>query len=131
MRVLVVAETSMFEEGIEEILRREPGMEIVGRETDPGQAVQRIREALPDVVILTDGEAAKGIGAEVLGMVREGFHVRIVEVHVATNSLCVYCGEQQSIREVGDLVDAVKHVCRSSSPEAGVSPSPAVGEPVA
>ena len=131
MRVLVVAETSMFEEGIEAILSREPGLEIVGRETDPGQAVQRIREALPDVVILTDGEAATGIGAEVLGMVREGFHVRIVEVHVATNTLCVYCGEQESIREVEDLVDAVKRICHSLNGEAGAPPSPAMGEPAA
>jgi chemotaxis response regulator CheB len=131
MRVLVVAETTMFEQGIEAILRQEAGLEIVGRETDPGQAVQRIREALPDVVILTDGEAATGIGAELLGMVREGFHMRIVEVHVATNSLCVYCGQQESIREVGDLVDAVRRVCGGSSPEAAVSLSPAMGEPAA
>jgi chemotaxis response regulator CheB len=111
MRVLVVAEPSLLQEGIEELLRREPGLEIVGLETDPGQALGRIRECHPDVVVLTDGEAEIVLGAELLRLVREGFHMRMVEVHQATNTLCVYCGEQQPIREVQDLVDTVEHIC--------------------
>jgi len=37
-------------------------------------------------------------------MVREGLHVRIVEVQLATNTLCIYCGEQHPILEVGALM---------------------------
>ena len=116
-RVFVVSQPSLFEDGIEELLRQEPGLEIVGRETDPAQAVERVKETHPDVIILTDGEAATGLDAELLGLVREGFHIRIVEVHLATNTLCIYCGEQQSIREVGDLVDTVQHICDSLAGE--------------
>jgi hypothetical protein len=39
--------------------------------------------------------------------VREGFHVRIVEVKLATNTVCIYCGEQESILEAGDVVHTV------------------------
>jgi chemotaxis response regulator CheB len=120
MRVLVVAEPSLLQEGIEELLRREPGLEIVGLETDPGQALGRIRECHPDVVVLTDGEAEIVLGAELLRLVREGFHMRMVEVHQATNTLCVYCGEQQPIREVQDLVDTVEHICDGVTREAHV-----------
>jgi chemotaxis response regulator CheB len=102
-------------------------LEIVGLETDPGQAIGRIREAHPDVVILTDGEAGTGLGAELLGMVREGFRMRIVEVHLASNTLCLYCGEQQSIREVRDVVDTLEHICDSLNREAQVPLSPAMG----
>ena len=108
---------SLFGEGVEELLRREPELEIVGWETDPPQAVRRIKETHPDVIVLTDGEAATGLDAELLGLVREGLHVRIVEVHLATNTLCIYCGEQQSIREAGDLVDTVQHICDSLAGE--------------
>jgi hypothetical protein len=115
MRVLVVAEPSMFDEGIEELLRQEPGLEIVGRETDPRQVVGRIRETHPDVIILTNGERATGLDAELLRLVREGLHMRIVEVHLVTNTLCLYCGEQQPIREARDLVDTVQHICEGLS----------------
>ena len=129
--MLVVAGPSLFGEGIEGLLRQEPGLEIVGLETDPGQAIGRIREAHPDVVILADGEAATGLDAELLRLVREGFHMRIVEVHLATNTLCLYCGEQQPIREVRDLVDTVRHICDGSTRDAQAPLSPAMGQPVA
>ena len=128
--MFVVSQPSLFEDGIEELLRQEPGLEIVGRETDPAQAVERIKEAHPDVVILTDGEAATGLDAELLRLVREGFHMRIVEVHLATNTLCIYCGEQQPIREVRDLVDTVQHICCGLTRETQVPLSPAMGQPL-
>jgi DNA-binding NarL/FixJ family response regulator len=125
-RVLVVSEQSLFGEGVEALLRLEPGLEIVGRETDRRQAASRVRETAPDVVVLTDGEAATGLGLELLRLVGEGFHIRIVEIHLETNSLCSYCGGQQAIREVRDLVEAVKHICHSLNREAEVPLSPAI-----
>jgi hypothetical protein len=110
-RVFVISELSLFGEGLEGLLCEEPGLEIVGRETDPRQAVRRIKETNPDVIILTDGEGATGLDAELLRLVREGLHMRIVEVHLETNTVCIYCGEQQPIREVGDLADTVQRIC--------------------
>jgi hypothetical protein len=130
-RVLLVSRLSLFEAGIEELLRQEPGLEIVGRETDAKEAVRRIEKAAPDVVILTDGEAAAGLGLELFQLVREGVRIRIVEVHLATNTLCLYCGEQQSIREVGDLVDTVRHLCEGLIGDAQLPLVPGIGEPVA
>jgi len=128
-RVFVIAGPSLFGNGIEGLLGEEPGLELVGRETDPRQAVSRIKETHPDVIIVADGEAATGLDAELLGMVREGLHMRIVEVHLATNTLCLYCGEQQPIQEVGDLVDTVQHICDGLNREAQV-PLVAVGSPL-
>jgi CheY-like chemotaxis protein len=130
-RVFLVSHQSLFGEGIEELLRQEPGLEVVGRETDMPEAVRRIREAPPDVVILTDGEAEEGLGLELLQLVREGVRIRIVEVHLAANTLCLYCGERQSIHEVGDLVDTVRHLCEGLTGDAQVSLVPGIGEPVA
>ncbi len=129
-RVLVVSELSLFGEGVEELLRLEPGLEIVGRETDRGQAATRVRETAPDVVVLTDGEAARGLGLELLSLVREGFHVRVVEIYLETNTLCVYCGEQQFIQQVQDLVDSLGHLCHSLTQESVVPLPPGTGEPM-
>ena len=120
----------MFGNGIEGLLCQEPGLEIVGRETDPRQAVRRIKETHPDVNVLTDGEAATGLDAELLHLVREGLHMRIVEIHLQTNTLCIYCGEQQTIREVGDLVDTVQHICDGLTRDTEVPLAPVMGQPV-
>jgi len=129
-RVFVLSGPSLFGNGIEALLCEEPGLELVGRETDPGQAVRRIKESHPDVIILADGEPATELEAELLGLVREGLHVRIVEVHLETNTLCIYCGEQQSIREVGDLAGTVQQICEGLSREAEVPLAPAMGAPI-
>jgi len=129
-RVFVLSGPSLFGNGIEELLCEEPGLEIVGREMDPRQAVRRIRESHPDVIILADGEAARGLDAELLHLVREGFPMRIVEVDRATNTLCVYCGEQQSVRDERALVDAVAHICHFFTRDAQVPLSPATAGPI-
>jgi len=131
MRVLVVAEPSLFEEGIEELLRQEEGLEIVGRETDPQEAVGLIKECHPDVILVAGGEGATGLAPELIRLVREGFRMRMVEVHLATNTLCIYCGERQPIREVRDLVDTLEHICEGLSREPQVPLTPAKGQPVA
>ena len=125
MRVLVLSDGSLFAEGIEELLRQEEGLEIVGREADAQEAVRLIKESHPDVILVADGEGATGLEAELLRLVREGFPMRIVEVHLETNSICLYCGEQQPIREARDLVDTVQHICDSLNREAQVPLSPA------
>jgi hypothetical protein len=130
-RVLLVSRLSLFEAGIEELLRQEADFEIVGRETDPQKTIKRVKEAPPDVVILTDGEGKTGLGLELLRLVREGVRIRIVEVHLTTNTVCLYCGERQSIGEVGDLVDTVRHVCEGLIGHAQVPLAPVPGEPVA
>jgi len=129
-RVFVLSGPSLFGNGIEALLCEEPGLEIVGRETDPGQAVRRIRESHPDVIILADGEGVTELEAELLGLVREGLHVRIVEVHLATNTVCIFCGEQQPIREVGDLVGTVQYICEGLSQEADIPLAQAIGPPI-
>ena len=128
-RIFVISGPSLFANGLQVLLREEPGLEIVGRETDPRQAVRRIRESHPDVIILTDGEAVAGPGLELLRLVREGLHMRIVEVDLATNTLCIYCGERQPIREVGDLADTVRHICDCFGRGAQVPLAQAMGQP--
>jgi len=128
MRVLVVAEPSLFEEGIEELLRQEEGLEIVGREKDPQEAARRIKESSPDVIILIDGEAGTGLDVDLLRLAREGFQIKIVEVHLATNTLCIYRGDHRSIGGGQDLVGVVRQLCEGLAHDAQVAVLPATAE---
>lgn len=109
--MLIVCDRSLFGEGLQGLLRGEVGLEVVGWVSDPAEALKRVKKAPPDAVILTGAEAATGLEAELLWLVREGLTMRIVEIDLDTSTLCVYCGEQHAIREVGSLVDAVEQVC--------------------
>ena len=129
-RVFVISGPSLFGNGIEELLGGEPGLEIVGREADPRQAVRRIRECHPDVIVIGDGEGATGLEAELLRLVREGFQMRIVEVHLVTNTVCIFCGEQQSILEAGDLVHTMQHICSGLSRRAEAPLAEPMGPPI-
>ena len=80
-------------------------------------------------MLLTDGETARGLDGELLGLVREGLHVRIVEVQLATHTLYIYCGEQHPILKAEDLMVTLGHTCDTLSREAGVSLAPAMGQP--
>jgi hypothetical protein len=131
MRVLVVGEPSLFEEGIEELIRQEPGLEIVARGADPQDTARLFKEHSADVILVADGEAATRVAPDLMDMVREGLCMRMIEVHLATNSLCVYRGDHQPIREVADLVDAVRLVCGGLTPDAQVPRAPDAREPVA
>jgi len=129
MRVLFLSEPSLFGEAVEELLRQEQGLEIVGRAADPHEAIRLIKEVRPDVVVFTDGEEATELEAELLRLVREGFPMRIVEVHLATNSICLYLGERQQIGEVKDLVDTVRHLCEGKARDTRVPLLRGTGQP--
>ena len=128
-RVLIVCDRSLFGEGLEGLLRGEAGLEVVGWESDPAEAFKRVKKAPPDAVILTHAEAATGLEAELLWLVREGLTMRIVEIDLASNTLCIYCGEQRAIREAGGLVDAVEQVCGCLSRQPLGQSSPLVHQP--
>ena len=117
-RIFVLSGPSLFANGLQVLLGEEAGLEIVGRETDPRQAVSRIRGSHPDVIVVADGEGVTELEAELLRLVREGFPMGIVEVHLGTNTVCVYCGEQRAILEVGDLADTIHRICAALHTEA-------------
>ncbi len=127
MRVLLVAVPSMFGEGIEAILREEPGLEIVGREGDAQEALRLIKETSPDAILVLDGEAATGLAPQLMRMVRQGSCIGMVEVHLTTNTLCLYRGEHHRIREAAELVETVRHIGEGLTGDAQGRLEPVVG----
>ena len=52
IRVLIADDHALFRRGLEMVLKKEPGIELVGQASDGAEAVQMAREALPDVVLM-------------------------------------------------------------------------------
>jgi DNA-binding NarL/FixJ family response regulator len=108
-RVFVLSSHSLFGQGIESLLRQDVRLEIVGRAADLDEAIQRIRELQPDVIILDTGDPAHGPKPAVMRIMQEGVGAKIIGLNLLDNTICIYREEKQLIRDVEDLVDAIEH----------------------
>lgn len=116
-RVLVVSSFSLFNHGVESLLRNEAGLEIVGREKDVDKALERINQLRPDVVIIDTGNLLSDPASAVMRFLREGGEAKVITFSLEDNTMRIYCGERRVITEVGDLVRAIEHSPFSTLPE--------------
>jgi DNA-binding NarL/FixJ family response regulator len=107
-RVFILSCHPLFGQGVESLLRREAGLEIVGQETDLDQAVERIKEIRPDVVILDCAEPARDPTPAVMRILREGLGTKVIGLNLQNNTLYIYRGEQRLVKEVKDLIEAIE-----------------------
>jgi DNA-binding NarL/FixJ family response regulator len=107
-RVFILSSHALFSQGVESLLRQQPGLEIVGRETDVDQAIERIQELRPDVVIYDNNEPEVDFRPVVMRILREGLGTKVIGLNLHDNTICIYRGEQRVIKGLQDLVEAIK-----------------------
>ena len=107
-RVIILLSHPLFGQGVESLLRRESGLEIVGRETDASRVIERIRELEPDVVIVDSADTACDPVPVVMRILSDRVGTRVVALNLQDNTMCVYRGEQRVVKEVQDLVEAIE-----------------------
>jgi DNA-binding NarL/FixJ family response regulator len=107
-RVIILFSHPLFGQGVESLLRRETGLEIVGRETDANKVIERIKELRPDVVIVDSADPACDPMPVVMRILREGVGTKVIGLNLQDNTMCVYRGEQRVVKEVKDLVEAIE-----------------------
>ena len=106
-RVFILSSHPLFGQGVESLLRQESRLEIVGREANVDNAMERIKELQPDVVILDGGDAAYAPTGEVMRILRERVGTKVIGLNLHDNTICIYRGEQRVVKEVKDLVEAI------------------------
>jgi FdhD protein len=106
--ILMVSSYPLFSQGIESLLCREVGLEIVGRETDFDRAIERINELQPDVVILDSADPAWQAASAVMRILKERLGIKVIGLNLQDNTICVYREERRMAKGVKDLVEAIK-----------------------
>ena len=99
-RIFMFSTNPLFGQGVESLLRRETGLEVVGREADVDKAIGRIKELRPDVVILDSGDPACAFTPAVMRILREGVGAKVIGLNLENNTMCIYRGEQRVVKEV-------------------------------
>jgi DNA-binding NarL/FixJ family response regulator len=117
IRVVIVDDHALFRRGLDRVLSSEPDIEIVGEAADGLEAVQRVEELLPDVVVM-DVRMPRASGIEAARQLRStapGTKVMMLTVSDLEEDLYEavkagvsgYLLKEVAIEEVADAVRAV------------------------
>lgn len=113
-RVYIVSGSSLFFQGIEALLRQEAGLEIVGREADVDLALEQIRQAAADVVIIDSGDCSTDDGSATAGyllgaaMLSRGQSARVVGLNLQDDTMYIVHCERCQVRSLSDLLAAIQ-----------------------
>ncbi len=108
VRVFLLSSKGVFGQGVECLLRRQAEVEVVGHATDMDAAVDQICELKPAAVIVVDGDADHDPALIMARIAFSGLKTRVIGLDLSTNTLTLYRPEQVRVRQVEDLVIAIK-----------------------
>jgi DNA-binding NarL/FixJ family response regulator len=109
IRVFMLSHLPLFSQGVEALLCREQGVEIVGRETDVEKAVERIKELEPDVVILDNDLQATDPAPIAVRILGEQTKTKVIGLSLQSNTIYIYRKEQRTAHRIEDLMEAIKN----------------------
>ena len=61
------------------------------------------------MVIVDSGHTVCDRAPAVMRILGAGLEIKVIGLNLEDNTLCIYCGEQRVVKEVGDLVRAIEH----------------------
>ncbi len=123
VRVFMISHLPLFSQGLETLLCREGGVEIVGRESELLIALTKISELAPDAVLLdatlqTDDPAS--IAARILTVNKDTL---VITMSPDDNSISVFRKEQRTVHKIQDLMHAITNgSLRSNSSKTHTQP---------
>jgi DNA-binding NarL/FixJ family response regulator len=106
-RVLIISSYHLFGHGVASLLDRQKNVEIVGWETDVDQAVQKVKMLHPDVVIVDSADPDCILAPCTVRLLSEEIGATIIGLYLESNAMTIIRKEERTIREVGDLVQAI------------------------
>lgn len=103
VRVLILSSQSLFDLGLENLLRQESALEIVGCEANVDKALVRIKELAPDVIIVNSADASCHPTAAMFRLMNGTSGTKIIKLNLQDNTVCIYHEEQREVEVVSDL----------------------------
>ncbi len=123
VRVFILSHLPLFSQGVETLLCREGGVEIVGRETEIKAALTEIKARGPDVVLLDATLEASDPASIAARILTAHENTMVIAMSPDDNTVSVFRKEQRTIHKVQDLMRAITNgMCRSDSSSAHATP---------
>jgi DNA-binding NarL/FixJ family response regulator len=116
-RFFVLSCNPIFNQGVQELLSHDAGMQMVGREALGDQALAHIQALGPDTVIVDAGDPTHNRTALVLRILEDVPGVQVVELSLQNNTINIFRKRQKVARCVDDLRKALEENDSESSSE--------------
>jgi DNA-binding NarL/FixJ family response regulator len=121
VRVFVVSDSLMFSSGLKSLISEFPGVEIIGEETEVNQAVKQVKTLQPDVIIWGNSGMNPAWVHEEAHLVKAVPGIKIIGLSLQNNNIIVYHSTRKIIRDIQDLMIAIKEdhfLSEPSNPQA-------------
>jgi len=107
-RVLIISNHRMFGSGLESLLDDEPGLEVVGQEKDLEQAIDRMDDHEPDVVIFDSTGPTHECLPAVQEILKTRPGVKVIGLTLYDRIFYVFQALPWSGKQVEDLIEMIK-----------------------
>ncbi len=105
-RVFILTEHPLFAEGVETLLREQPGLEVIGTGDVSPQTFARIQELVPDAVVVgASGDEQDSLVARVFQALPG---LKVVALNLDDNRIHIHYRQMKVGRQVEDLVEAIR-----------------------
>lgn len=107
-QILLVSSHTLFAQGVRSLLAGQATFEIVDVVTDTSEALRRIVESPPDVVIVdNDGDIRS---AEFVALLDTYHDLRVVVVRLSDERVHLYRREQSTQTGIDGLIEAIQRI---------------------
>lgn len=107
-RVFILSHHPMFGRGLESLLHREPGVELVGQETDEEKALEQIKALQVQVVIWDSSQTQDGAMPTIIRVLRENPGIRVIGLSLHNNNVYIYQVTQRIASGLDELIEAIR-----------------------
>ncbi len=122
LRVVIVDDHALFRRGLDRVLADEPDIEVVGEAADGVEAVARVRELTPDIVIM-DVRMPRATGIEAARTIRTTVpETKVIMLTVSDDASDLYEAVRAGVNgyllkevAIGEVADAVRAVAAGHS----------------
>lgn len=112
LQIFIVSSYLMFSLGLENLLRQDKEIKILGQETDRERAIRKIEELQPDIVIVYADDSQIGSRSFIIEILRINPSIKVIGLSLQNNTFYIYQVKQGETSSVDDLFKTLKEISR-------------------
>jgi DNA-binding NarL/FixJ family response regulator len=106
--VFIISNHAIFGQGLENLLRREAMVEIIGQATDVTQGIEQIKALQPDVAIIDTDSPPDDSAAIVMRILMENPNIKVISLSLHNNKYYIFQALLGVTTSPRDLAKAVE-----------------------
>lgn len=107
-RIFMLSSQLLLSEGVEDLLREQSNLEIVGKEVDAAKAIQKIHRLQPDVVFVDSKDLESMPSSTIARILKVAPCAKVIALNLLNDQILVLRGEQRAAHTIEDLMQVIE-----------------------